>query len=128
MEFNITIRLIFTEAGHGKSPCDGVGGNNETQVEAAMLNNFGQNIIEAIHSLEDVKKLMKDKINLSYHITIHTQEDIYRVKEKMPKLGPLIGALKLHEVFVSADRLLQKKELPSDTFYKPVKTKETRTS
>ena len=26
-EFGITIRILFTEAGHGKSTCDGVGGN-----------------------------------------------------------------------------------------------------
>ena len=90
MELNITIRLIFTEAGHGKSPCDGIGGNIKTQVEAAMLNNFGQNAIEAIHTVADVKKLIKDKTNLSYHITIHTQEEIDRIKEKMPKLGPLV--------------------------------------
>ena len=126
MELKITIRLIFTEAGHGKSPCDGVGGNIKTQVEAAMLNNFGKHAIEAIHSVEDVKKVIKDKTNLSYHITIHTKEEIDRVKEKMPKLGPLVGALKLHEVLVSADGLLQKKDLPSDTFYKPVTIRETR--
>ena len=30
MEFGISIRLLFTEAGHGKSPCDGVGRNMKT--------------------------------------------------------------------------------------------------
>ena len=45
----------------------------------------------------------------------------------MPKLGPLIGALKLHEVLISADGLLQKKELPTDTFYKLVTIRENRT-
>ena len=117
MELKITIRLTFTEAGHGKSPYDGVGGNIKTQVEAAMLNNFGQNAIEAIHSVADVKKHIREKNNLSYHITIHTKEEIERVKETMPKLGPLVGALNLHEVLVSADVLLQKKVLPSDKFY-----------
>ena len=40
-ELNISIRLLFTEAGHGKSPCDGVGENIETQVENAIMNDFG---------------------------------------------------------------------------------------
>ena len=31
-EFGISIRLLFTEAGHGKSPCDGVGGNTKNPI------------------------------------------------------------------------------------------------
>ena len=42
IEFGISIRLLFTEAGHGKSPCDGVGGNIKTQVEAVAMNIFGE--------------------------------------------------------------------------------------
>ena len=125
-EFNISIRLLFTEAGHGKSPCDGVGGNIKTQVEAAMLNSFGQNEIEAIHSVKDVKKLIEQKTNLKYHISIHTKEEIETVRNSMPKLGPLVGALKLHEVFISGDGLLRKKDLPTDTFYKQVTIRESR--
>ena len=36
-ELGVTIRLLFTESGHGKSPCDGVGGNIKTEVENALL-------------------------------------------------------------------------------------------
>ena len=43
----------------------------------------------------------------------------------MPKLGPLLGALKLHEVFIS-DGLIRKKDLPTDTFYKQVTIRESR--
>ena len=125
-EFDISIRLLFTEAGHGKSPCDGVGGNIKTQVEAAMLNNFGQNEIEAIHSVKDVKKLIEQKTNLKYHISIHTKEEIENLRNSMPKLGPLVGALKLHEVFISGDGVLRKKDLPTDTFYKQVTIRESR--
>ena len=32
-ELGISIRILFTKAGHGKSPCDGVGGNVKTQFE-----------------------------------------------------------------------------------------------
>ena len=33
VELQICIRLLFTESGHGKSACDGVGANIKTQVE-----------------------------------------------------------------------------------------------
>ena len=125
-ELKINIRLLFTEAGHGKSPCDGVGGNIKTQVEAAMLASFGQGLLEPIHSVQDVKKVIHEKTNLNYHITIHTQEDIENVKESMPKLGPLVGAMKVHEIFIGEDGVIKKKELPTDTFYKQVTIRETR--
>ena len=44
----------------------------------------------------------------------------------MPKLGPLVGALKLHEIFIGEDGSIKKKDLPNDTFYKQVKIRETR--
>ena len=125
-ELKISIQLLFTEAGHGKSPCDGVGGNIKTQVEAAMLASFGQGLLEPIHSVQDVKKVIHEKTNLNYHITIHTQEDIENVKESMPKLGPLVGAMKVHEIFIGEDGVIKKKELPTDTFYKQVTIRETR--
>ena len=42
-ELGICIRLLFTESGHGKSPCDGVGGNIKKQVEEVLLRNYGEN-------------------------------------------------------------------------------------
>ena len=125
-ELNVSIRLLFTEAGHGKSPYDGVGGNIKTQVESALLNNFGQNATDAIHSVKDVKKLIEEKTNLTYHITIHTKDEIENVKKSLPKLGPLVGALKLHEVYICADGLVKKKDLPNDIFYKQVTIRESR--
>lgn len=59
IEFGISIRLLFTEAGHGKSPCDGVGGNIKTQVEAVAMNIFGENELDTIHSADDVARLIK---------------------------------------------------------------------
>ena len=91
-----------------------------------MLNNFGQNTTDAIHSVEDVKKLIEEKTNLNYHLSIHTKEEIENVKQSMPKLGPLVGALKLHEIFISEDGSIKKKDLPNDTFYKQVTIQETR--
>ena len=125
-ELNISIRLLFTEAGHGKSPCDGVGGNIKTQVENAMLNDFGNKEVESIHTAEDVKKVIEEKTNLKYEISIHKKEDIDKVKESMPKLSALVGALKLHEVMITSDGVIKKKDLPTDTFYKQVTIRESR--
>ena len=44
----------------------------------------------------------------------------------MPKLGPLVGALKIHEILISPDGLVKKKNMPSDRFYQNVKIKESR--
>ena len=125
-DLNISIRLLFTEAGHGKSPCDGVGGNMKTQVEDVMLTKFGDGDVEPIHSAENVKQLIEEKTNLTYEIAVHTKEDIELVKESMPKLGPLVGAMKVHEVMISPDGVIKKKDLPNETFYKPVNIRESR--
>ena len=126
MEFGISIILLFTEAGHGKSPCDGVGGNIKTQVEAVALNIFGEHELDTIHSADDVARLIKDKTNLTYDITIHKQEKTEDIRNSLPKLGPLVGAMKTHEVMITADGSIKKKNLPSDAFYKSVKIKESR--
>lgn len=83
-----------------------------------MLASFGQGLIEPLHSVQDVQKLIHEKTNLNYHITIHKNEDISNVKEALPKLGPLVGAMKVHEVFIGEDGVIKKKELLTDTFYK----------
>ena len=126
MEFGISIRLLFTEAGHGKSPCDGVGGNIKTQVEAVALNIFGEHELDTIHSADDVARLIKEKTNLTYDITIHKQEKTEEIRNSLPKLGPLVGAMKTHEVMITADGSIKKKNLPSDAFYKSVTIKESR--
>ena len=55
----VTIRLLFTESGHGKSPCDGVGGNIKTEVENALLKRHGEKDLRTIHSAEVVKDVIK---------------------------------------------------------------------
>ena len=128
VEHNISIRLLFTEAGHGKSPCDGVGGNIKTQVENALLNIHGNNEIETVHSAEDVAKIIAMKTNLTYDIKVHTQESTDEIRNDLPKLGPLVGALKVHEVMITPDGVIKKKDLPSDAFYKVVTIRESRKS
>ena len=73
-ELDICIRLLFTESGHGKSPCDGVGGNIKIQVEEIMLQNYGENDMRQIHCVKDVKNIIEQKTRLTYDITIHTAE------------------------------------------------------
>ena len=126
VELEICIRLLFTESGHGKSPCDGVGGNIKTQVEEVMLRNHGEKEVIQIESVEDIKKLIETKTRLTYDISIHTAKDIEEVKESLPKLGPLVGAMKIHEVLISSSGIIKKKNLPSDVFYQHVKIKESR--
>ena len=74
MQLGITIRLFFTECGHGKSPCDGVGGNIKTQVESALLKRHGEKDMRSIHSAEDVKDLIQNETKLTYDIKVHTAD------------------------------------------------------
>ena len=126
LELNISIRLLFTEAGHGKSPCDGVGGNIKTQVEDILLNIHGNHELEAIHSAEDVAKVIAEKTNLTYDITIHKQEKTNEIREGLPKLSALVGAMTTHEVMITSDGVIKKKNLPTDAFYKAVNIRESR--
>ena len=128
LELNITIRLLFTEAGHGKSPCDGVGGNIKTQVEDVLLNIHGNHELEPIHSAEDVAKVIAEKTNLTYDIKVHKQETTYEIRDSLPKLSALVGAMTTHEVMITSDGVMKKKNLPTDAFYKPVTIRESRKS
>lgn len=126
LELNISIRLLFTEAGHGKSPCDGVGGNIKTQVEDVLLNIHGNHELEPIHNAKDVAKVIAEKTHLTYDITVHTQETTEAIKESLPKLSALVGAMTTHEVMITPDGVIKKKNLPTDAFYKAVNIRESR--
>ena len=117
---------MFTEAGHGKSPCDGVGGNVKTQFEMIALDIHGNKEVLAIRNAEDVARLLKERTNLSYDITVHHQHETDKIKSSLGKLSPLVGALKVHEVFIGDDLVIKKKNLPSDPFYKAVLIKESK--
>ena len=125
-EFGISIRLLFTEAGHGKSPCDGVGGNTKTQVENVAMDIHGNKEILAIHSADDVAKLIKEKTNLSYDILVHKQEKTDEIRKNVGNLSSLVGALKIHEVMIDSNLVIKKKNLPSDPFYKAVLIKQSK--
>ena len=125
-EFNISIRLLFTEAGHGKSPCDGVGGNTKTQFEAIALDIHGNKEALSIHNADDVAKLLKERSNLTYDISVHKQKETDAIKNSIGKLNSLVGALKIHEVLIDENLVIKKKNLPTDAFYKAVLITERR--
>ena len=126
IEHEISVRHLYTEAGHGKSACDGVGGNIKTQVEAALQNDFGQQEVTQIESAEDIKKLIKEKTNLTYDVTVHNQETSKKIDDNLPKLGPLVGALKIHEVMITPEGVVKKKNLPNEIAYSKVNIRESR--
>ena len=112
MKHNISIRLLYTEAGHGKSPCDGVGGNLKTEVENAVLAKIADSEPVSLHTAEDIKNVLEEKANLTYDIKIHNKGQIKEIKESIPKLGPLNAALKIHEIFINSNGKIKKKESP----------------
>ena len=125
-EFNISIRLLFTEGGHGKSACDGVGGNVKTQFEAIALDIHGNKEVLAIHSADDVARLLKERTNLTYDISVHKQDKTDQIRRSIGKLSSLVGALKIHEILIDQNLVVKKKNLPNDPFYKSVLIKESR--
>ena len=118
-ENKIKIFWIFTEAGHGKSAADGIGGN----IKNAAQNKQTMEANTVINSAADVK----EQIETTIEISIHTKEDIDKVKKSMPqKVGALVGATRIHELSFEPDGTIKKKDLPNEVFYKQVKIKEGR--
>lgn len=90
------------------------------------MNIFGENELDTIHSADDVARLIKEKTNLTYDITVHNKERTDEIRNSLPKLSPLVGAMTTHEVMITSDGSIKKKNLPSDAFYKVVTIKESR--
>jgi hypothetical protein len=116
VEHKVKICWLFTEAGHGKSAADGIGGNikNKTQEKQNMEPDL------VIKSAVDVM----ENIETSIEMKVHTKEDIEKVRETMPpKVGALVGATKIHELVFETNGKIKKKNLPNEAFYKPVTIK-----
>lgn len=90
--------------------------------------NVMQNVqIFIVHlHFEDVAKVLRERTNLTYTITVHKQEDTDAIRDSLGHLTSLTGALKIHEIFIGEDLVVKKKMLPSDPFYKAVLIKESR--
>ena len=63
---------------------------------------------------------------MTYDITIHKQEKTDEIREGLPKLSALVGAMTTHEVMITSDGVVKKKNLPTDAFYKAVNIRESR--
>lgn len=90
--------------------------------------NVMQNVqIFIVHlHFEDVAKVLRERTNLTYTITVHKQEDTDAIRNSLGQLSSLTGALKIHEIFIGEDLVVKKKMLPNDPFYKAVLIKESR--
>ena len=73
-----------------------------------------------------VAKVLRERTNLTYTITVHKQEDTDAIRNSLGQLSSLTGALKIHEIFIGEDLVVKKKMLPNDPFYKAVLIKESR--
>ena len=91
-----------------------------------MLRRHGEKDLRTIHSAEDVKNVIENETNLTYRIKVHTASEIEKIRQKLPKLGPVNKALKIHEIMITSLGQVRSKTLPSDVFYEKVKLKESR--
>ena len=99
---------------------------NSSQFEAIALDIHGNKEALAIHSADDVAKLLKERTNLTYDITVHQQDETDRIRNSLGKLSSLVGAMKIHEVLIDENLVVKKKNLPTDAFYKAVLIRESR--
>ena len=91
-----------------------------------MLRRHGEKDLQTVHSAEDVKNVIENETNLSYRIKVHTASEIEKIRQKLPKLGPVNKALKIHEIMITSLGQVRSKNLPSDVFYEKIKLKESR--
>ena len=69
-----------------------------------------------INTVEDVK----NNIEISVEIFIHTKENIQKIKDSMPKVGQLNGATRVHEVVFEKDGKMMMKNSPTRSLFKPI--------
>ena len=94
--------------------------------EAIALDIHGNKEVLAIHSADDVARLLKERTNLTYDISVHKQDKTDQIRRSIGKLSSLVGALKIHEILIDQNLVVKKKNLPNDPFYKSVLIKESR--
>ena len=76
--------------------------------------------------IEDVAKVLKERTNLTYTISVQKQQDTDAIRNSLGHLISLTGDLKIHEIFIGQYLIVKKKMLPNDPFYKAVLIKESR--
>ena len=102
-EFNITVRWIYVESGHGKGIPDGIGAIVKKAFENLMLSNPSV----AMYSVEDLLKNVLQEAVSSIGLYIYEEEDIIKFQNAIPKLKPIKETMKLHET----EYILQQQEV-----------------
>ena len=120
VKHQITIEWIYTEAGHGKSCCDGVGGT----IKNIIRDFTAFNTSTVITGAADVLVLIADHTTID--LTTHTKEDIETVVENLPGLSSLKGALKIHQINFDPEGNIKAKNLPTDPTFNVVNLKTLR--
>ena len=113
----ITIEWLYTEAGHGKSCCDGIGGTIKNLLRD--LTAFNTSI--AISNANDVFQLIKrhTTIDLSWH----NKRDIADILDGLPRLSSLKGAGIIHQICFDIAGNMKAKSLPTDPVFHLVQLK-----
>ena len=114
VKYNLSIEWIFTEACHGKSCCDGVGGNIKTLIKDLTVVNTSM----VISSASDVKDLIANKTTTD--VTCHSQKYIDEVLNDLPTLSSLKGAIQMHQLNFETSGTVRAKSLPTDSTSNPV--------
>ena len=85
---------------------------------------------ELLKENEEFKKQLNQNDDTITELDLELRDVKLKLEEALSKidgkLSPLVGALKVHEVFIGDDLVIKKKNLPSDPFYKAVLIKESR--
>lgn len=113
----ITIEWLYTEAGHGKSCCDGIGGT----IKSLLRDLLAFNTSHVVSCAKDVLGLIEPHTTID--LSWHDSKDIEDVQKTLPSLGSLVGALKIHKLDFDVLGNIKAKSLPSDPISSVVKLK-----
>ena len=86
------------------------------QAVALAMHGASENI--TIHSADDVKKVIKEKANLTHDVKVHYNDTTEEINRSIGNLSSLTSALAIHKVLKGSDLLVKRKHLPSEPFNK----------
>merc|ERR1712208_244259 len=109
-----------TEAGHGKSVCDGIGGT----VKNLLRDLTAFNTTLSISNARDVMELISP--HTSIDLLWYDKSDVDEVQKSLPNLGSLAGATKIHQVKIDNSGNMKAKSLPTDPAYQIIQLKVLR--
>ena len=120
VKHNINIDWLFTESGHGKSSCDGIGGTVKNLIRDLTAFNTSQ----VISNAKDVIDVLTGKTTVE--LNYHSKDEIEQVSSSVLYLGTLTGAMKMHQISFDSSGSIKSKGLPTDPVSTDVKLKIVR--